>query len=385
MSPQSYRLPAYFLTFVGLGLTTGIIGPALPTLAANTGSDIAQIGLLFLARAVGDIGGSYLGGKLYDRFSSRAIMPIGLGGLAVVLALIPHLSLLWLLLLASALMGLAGTLVNVGGNATTVWLYGPRSGGPLNGIHFSFALGAFLAPIIFAQSLLRGGGATAAFLLLALFATIPLLWLWRLPAVPIPPAPSAAETPPPNRAFVALACLIFFLFIGAELAFGGWLYTYALALGVATETSAAYLTSAFYGAVMVGRLAAVWLANRLRPRTILLSDLLLALVSAGLIWLRPFDSAALWLGVIGLGLGIASIFSAMLSLAQRRIRVTGQFTSWLFMSAALGATLFPWLMGQLFTAVGPSIVPGLVALNMLAALIITPFLVRQPGEMERKT
>jgi MFS transporter, FHS family, Na+ dependent glucose transporter 1 len=374
------RLSAYFLTFVGLGLTTGIIGPALPSLAANTGADIAQIGLLFLARAVGDMGGSFLGGKLYDRFSSRTIMAIGLGGLAAALALIPQVSLLWTLLLAAAAMGFAGTMVNVGGNATTVWLYGSRSGGPLNGIHFSFALGAFLAPIIFAQSLLRGGGATAAFILLALFTTVPLLWLLRLPAVPIPPAPATAEKLPSNRAFVVLACLIFFLFIGAELAFGGWLYTYALALGVATETSAAYLTSAFYGAVMVGRLAAVWLANRLRPRTILLSDLLLALVSAGLIWLRPFDAAALWLGVIGLGLGIASLFSGMLSLAQRRIRVTGQFTSWLFMSAALGATVFPWLMGRLFTAVGPSIVPGLVALNMLVALTLVPFLVRQPGK-----
>jgi FHS family Na+ dependent glucose MFS transporter 1 len=373
------RLPAYFLAFVGLGASVAIIGPALPSLAANTNSNLAQISYIFLARALGDMAGAYLAGKLYDKLPGHAIMIAAIIGLIVTLVAIPFAASLWTLLAVAALLGVSGALLNVGGNTVTVWLYGARSGPPLNGIHFSFALGAFAAPIVFAQSVAQGGGAVWAFGLLALFMLPPLGWIGRLPGVAIPPPAPAGEERADNLPFTLLACFFLFLFIGSELSFGGWLYTYALALGVAGETTAAYLTSAFYGAIMIGRLAAIWLAARVRPRTILLGDLLLALASIGLIVIRPLDAAVLWLGVVGLGLGTASLLTTLLSLAERRIRVTGRFTSWLFMSAGLGATFFPWLTGQLFVSVGPLIAPGLVLINLTIAFGVALLLVRKPG------
>lgn len=374
---QPRRLPAYLLAFVGLGATVAALGPALPSLATNTSSSIAQISYLFLARALGDMVGAYLAGKLYDRLPGHTIMIIALAGLGLTLALVPFLSSLGLLLLVVGLLGVAGALLNVGGNTITVWLYGARSGPPLNGIHFSFALGAFVAPIVFAQSLIYSGGVAWAFLLLAVFMLPPLFWLQNLPGVPIPPAPATNGAPADNRLFVLLACLFLFLFIGSELSLGGWLYTYALTLGVAGEATAAYLTSALYGAIMVGRLIAIFLATRLRPRTILLADLLFALAGVGLILARPLEPVALWIGVIGVGLGTASLLTTLLSLAERRIRVTGAVTSWLFMSAGLGATFFPWLVGQLFTPFGPWVVPGMVFFNLSLALGVALFLVRR--------
>jgi MFS transporter, FHS family, Na+ dependent glucose transporter 1 len=373
---QPRRLPAYFLTFVSLGAAAVALGPALPSLALNTRSSLAQISYLFLARAVGDMAGAYLAGRLYDRLSSRALMVGALAGIGLTLAALPFIASLPLLLAVAVVLGMAGALLNVGGNTMTVWLYGRNAGPPLNGLHFAFALGAFAAPIIFAQSILRSDGIMWGFGILAALTLPSLLWLARLPAVPIP-APAAPSGPPPdNRLFTALACLFLFLTIGSEIAFGGWLYTYALAVGAANEASAAYLTSAFYGAIMAGRLAAVPLAARLRPRTILLTDLALALGGAGLMAARPWDSAALWIGVVGLGLGMASILTTLLSLAERRIRVTGQFTSWLFMSAGLGATFFPWLMGQLFTPLGPYVVPVTLLISMVAALFVALLLLR---------
>ncbi len=51
--------------------------------------------------------------------------------------------------------------------------------------------------------------------------------------------------------------LFFFLYVGAEVGFGGWIFTYAVALDLGSETAAAYLTSAFWGALTFGRLLTI--------------------------------------------------------------------------------------------------------------------------------
>ena len=42
-------------------------------------------------------------------------------------------------------------------------------------------------------------------------------------------------------------------YVGAEVGVGGWLYSYAIAMELADTTSAAYLTSVYWGAFMLGR------------------------------------------------------------------------------------------------------------------------------------
>ncbi len=99
------------------------------------------------------------------------------------------------------------------------------------------------------------------------------IWLWRLPS---PPALVSAETGPARRVdhlLVALIALFFVLYVGAEVSFWGWIFTYAVALNLADETVAAYLTSTFWAALTFGRLVAIPIAIRFRPRTIMLSKL----------------------------------------------------------------------------------------------------------------
>ena len=62
-----------------------------------------------------------------------------------------------------------------------------------------------------------------------------------------------------------MIALLLFLFVAAEASYGGWVYTYALKLGIGSATTAAYLTSAFWGALTLGRLVSIPLAARFRP------------------------------------------------------------------------------------------------------------------------
>src|SRR5262249_32638167 len=133
---------------------------------------------------------------------------------------------------------------------------------------------------------------------------------------------------------------------------------------------AGYLTSAFWGSFMIGRLLAVPLAARLRPHAILLTDLIGCLFSIGTILLWSNAQAGLWLGTFGMGLSMASIFPTMLSLAARHMTMTGRVTGRFLVGAGAGAMTVPWLIGQLFEPIGPHVTMVIILLDLVMATII---------------
>ena len=124
-----------------------------------------------------------------------------------------------------------------------------------------------------------------------------------------------------------------FLYVGAESGYGGWISTYALATGWDNEAEAALLTSAFWGALTAGRLLAIPMAVRFRPRTILIADLAGCLASISIMILWPNSYTLLWVGSIGLGFSMASVFPTAITLAERRMTITGGISRWFFAGA----------------------------------------------------
>lgn len=85
MTPQPATLDArqkrqvtlgYYLTFISLGVVTAALGPALPYLAAQTGTALAVVSVLFVSRALGLILGALLSGRLYDRLGHPILITI---------------------------------------------------------------------------------------------------------------------------------------------------------------------------------------------------------------------------------------------------------------------------------------------------------------------
>jgi fucose permease len=167
-----------------------------------------------------------------------------------------------------------------------------------------------------------------------------------------------------------LFVLFFALYVGAEVSFGGWVHTYSVTLGLADETTAAYLTSAFWGALTAGRLLAIPIAARVRPRYVLLSDLIGCLVSVALILVWPQSQRALWVGALGLGLSMASIFPTMMSLAEREMHVTGRVTGWFLVGSSVGSMSVPWLIGQLFEWIGPRVMVLAIGVDLVVAVLL---------------
>lgn len=371
----------YFVAFGMLGLVTASLGPTLPGLAENTGTTPGEIGFLFLGRAGGYMLGSMLGGWLYDRLPGNPVIAVMLLSLSALMLLVPLSSWLVILTLLLFVVGLAEGGIDVGGNALLVWSHGAAVGPFMNAGHFFFGVGAFLSPLIVAQALNLGGGIQAAYWIIAALLLPAGVWLWRLPN-PIKPTESPRDAegvtlPPATLGMLVLIVAFFALYVGAESSTGGWLTTYAVVSGLGSEATGAYLTSAFWGALTLGRLLSIPLAVRTTPRTLLLSNLLGCLLSLAVLFLWPQSLVALWVGALGLGLSMAAIFPTLISFAERRMLVTGQVAGWFLVGASMGAMTVPWLMGRAFDAFGPAAFQPILLIDLLLALLIFFLLMRR--------
>ncbi len=375
---------AYYLSFIVLGMLTAAEGPALPGLAENTSSTLDQISLIFVFGSLGYLLGSFFGGRAYDRLPGHRLMAATLLVIALCAGLIPFMRSLWSLLLVLFALGLVKGTLDVGGNTLLLWNYGEKAGPFMNGLHFFFGLGAFVSPLILAGVLSLTGSIWWVFWLFALFSLPLSAWLWRLPEPPAQVATHDNGNAPFPLLPVVLIVLAFLFYVGAEVGFGNWVYTYALTLGLGTSITSAYLTSAFWGSFTMGRLLGVWISARARAATILFVDLVGCLASLGLVLLWQDSTPALWMGAIGLGLFMASIFPTTMMLAGERMRVTGAMTGWFLGGASLGGMFLPWGIGQAFVRFGalamPILVMATVAVNLLVILL---FLSRPVGGMFR--
>jgi FHS family Na+ dependent glucose MFS transporter 1 len=358
----------YYGAFVVLGITVAALGPTLPGLAAHTHTVLSAISFLFTARSLGYLLGSLQGGRLYDRLPGHPLMAAALVLMAAMLALVPFLPALWILVAVLLILGMAEGVVEVGSNTLLLWVHRHNAAPFVNGLHFFFGVGAFLAPIVVAGALSLAGDTTWSYWVFALLPVPVAAWLVRLPS---PLSQSASEDGPVrgmDTLLVALVAVFFFLYAGAESSFGGWIFSYATAQNPAAQTTAAYLASAFWGSLTAGRLLAIPLAIRLRPRAILLADLIGCLVSMSLFLFLPASVAALWIGTLGLGFCLASIIPTTLAFVGRHMGVTGQATGWFFVGLGLGAMTVPLLIGQFFETIGPRVMTFTILADLVLAL-----------------
>ena len=351
--PINYFI-AYSICFIALGLGTASLGPMLPFLAKNAAVSLAQISFLFTTDSLGYMLGSVGGGRLYDLFEGHRLMIFALVLMVIIGIVIPLTPIFSVWLLVMFLFGLSRGLLDVGCNVNLVWVFQSRVGPYMNGLHFSFGVGAFLAPILitFVMSLF-GESITWPYWSLAILFIPGLIGLWRLKS-PLNPDPDTHEQQkqPLNGQLIFLMSLLFFLYVGVEGGFSGWIFTYAMHLGIADEAAASFMTSIFWGSITIGRLISMLIAKRIKPSKLLIGNFILAIVILGLANTWPTSSTVMWVVSAGLGMALSSIFPTLLALAETRMKITGTITGLFFLGSSLGSTLVPMILGQIFEYIG---------------------------------
>ena len=373
---ESYRTAqtiCCYVAFVAIGLAAGLLGPTLVGLAKQTESSFAEIGFVFTVHSLGYVIGSTVFGKFYDRVAGHRILAVMIVALSAALLLIPMSTQLWMLLCVALLLGTAEGTGQVGVNTLLVWLYNQKSTPFLNGAHFFFGVGALTSPIIVAQLLNNGYEFGAAYRFVAVLI-LPAILLFLLVPSPVVKSGEKSESNEPIKyGLVALVAAFYFLYLGTEISFGGWISTFAVSLNLGDEATAAYLASVFWSALTFGRLIAIPLSVKLKPRTLLIADLILALIGFAIIGFGGNSYAATLAGTLVIGVSFASIYPTMFSFAGNRLNVTGRVAGFFVMGGSFGSMLFPFLAGLMFERSGARsliILNSIMVVSALAVLFV---------------
>jgi len=296
-------------------------------------------------------------------------------GVAALIVLIPAVPWFWVLLAVLACKGFAEGLVSTGANTLLVWTHKDKVGPYMNGLHFCFGLGAFLAPVLVAQLVGVASGYRYAYGALAVIAALVGLRLLTLSASPQPTHPRGQDTGEVGKdrihyPLVIAAALFLFFYVGAEISFGGWVYTYAVTLKLASAAEAAYLTSGFWLSFTIGRLISIPLAIRFTPKQIILAALPGCLAILVLAIILPSSIWVLWIMALGLGFCMAPIWPTGFTLAGQSFKLTAQASGIILLGDSLGGMVLPSAVGQVIEATGPQAMVYLVfsslVLNLLA-------------------
>jgi MFS transporter, FHS family, Na+ dependent glucose transporter 1 len=369
-----WQTAGYYAAFIILGLTSSSFGPALPYIAEQTHSQLNQVSSLFAFRSLGYLLGSLRGGWMYDHRPGHPVLIGVLLLLAVGMALVPAIPLLIPMTIVLFLIGLCEGTMDVGGNTLLMWAHGPKVGPFMNGLHFFFGIGAFLAPIFIAESVLLLGQYGPAYWLIAILM-VPVAFGFSRIASPKSQVLDISNAHKSfNKRLVIFLVAFFFLYVGAEVSFGGWIFTYVTRLQLVDPIIAGFITSAFWGALTIGRLVGIPISAFMDAKKILWVDLVGCVASMLLIVLFPFEKAVVWACTILLGLSMATIFPTALSFAEKRLNISGTITSWFFVGASLGGMVLPWVIGQVFEPLGPPIAMSLILGDVFLAMALFFFI-----------
>ena len=368
------RTFGYYFLFICLGLSSAITGPTLPALAAQTHTGLAGMGLVFLAGAIGYTIGTFVSGRVFDRLHGHPIMGLAEMFVAVMLFLVPFTPWFRVLLVIVVCQGFACGFINTGANILLVWTHGDKVSPFMNGLHFSFGLGAFLSPLLVAQVININSGYRLAYWILSAFTLLVGLRMLTLKGSPQPTHVKNQETVRPASGpipypLLVSAMLFLFFYVGAEITFGGWIYTYAVTLNLASVAGAAYLTSAFWLAFTIGRLISIPAATRFKPRQVILAASLscLAILALGIVF--SGSSSALWLMAIGLGFCMAPIWPTGFTLAGQSMVLTGNLAAIILLGDSFGGMVLPTLVGKVIEGSSAHVMVWLVFASLILNLL----------------
>lgn len=261
--------------------------------------------------------------------------------------------------------------------------WGKQAGPHMQALHFSFAAGAFVSPII--AKLLFGADGNNSVRTVAtnyslpatrdpdahrilLYVQSPLRSMWAYIVIgsflgvitfllflffacgrsSTDKAQTASGKPLLARHHTALVVLFgffFFAYVGAEVMYGSYIYTYAKDFAQMEQAQAAGLNSFYWGAFAVCRGMAIFFATCMYPGTLILFSLVGSTVSSLLLCLFNREKVVLWVCTCLYGASIATTFPSGISWIEQYTTVTGNTASVFVVGAALGEMMLPTFVG----------------------------------------
>jgi fucose permease len=374
-----------YAIFVTIGFLGAVMGPALDDLAKQVGSTESAIGALVTATFLGALIAQASVGPLMDRFGPRPLLLAGitlmtLGTFGILLS-----PTLWVILAVGVIFGVGFGALDTGSNVLVAELYADHNVSVLNSLHLFFGVGSVLSPFVAAQALDWADSAIPA--IWVGFVMLLLLWpgVLRLPAAISRPEPeSAGSDAVASGKFSYRSVLlwglavILLVYVSSEMGLSTWTTQYVEDSTRFSDVAGARLTSAYWFALTLGRLAGIRWGSRLSGDRVMLIGLSGSLAGAVLLMAGSGIMGLTVIGAVVVGFFFGPVYPTVIAVATATFRAgTGKAVSLIASMASLGGMVGPPLQGVLLNEVSPVSSVMFVAAQCGVMLVLYAALRRQ--------
>jgi fucose permease len=340
-----------YLAFIALGLSTGFLGVAWPSIRDSFGLPLDAVGILLLAITSGSILASSANGRLVPRFGIGILLIGGalfgtVGQIGIAFA--PGW---WLVVALGFVSGIGGGIVDSGMN---IYVAQHHSARVMNWLHASFGLGATLGPLMMTAVLDAdlswrygyGVAAAAQFLMVVLFLLT--YKQWRASPEAIDEIESGQGNGRASLNLILwLSIILFFLYAGIEVSAGQWSYPlFTEARNIDVKVAGLWV-SIYWGIFTIGRLIFGFIVNYVGAVPMLRACMLGIII--GTFGLIARVNTLSFIGLAFVGLVQAPIFPLLISETPKRMgnRLASRAIGYQVGAAGLGIAILPGLAGIL--------------------------------------
>ena len=343
-----------FICFIGLGMTSGLLGLAWPSMQKQFNLPLDGVTGLILAQTLTYTVASFSIGRVMLRFGSGLTLLVG--------ALLMTLSMfgiataqVWLLVIGAGLLfGIGSGLIDA---ALNFYVAAYHSAQQMSWLHASFGVGVTVGPLVMTFALSQAVGWSLGYAITGcvLIGIIVLLLIsgkwWRNDGFQ-----SADNTPVKVARFadslrvpaIWLSIATFLAYVGMEVGIGQWAYTILTeSRGMAPNVAGPWV-SIYWAAFTGGRILFGLIANRFPVSRILQVCMLVIIAGAFLFLWNPVNAVGL-IGLIVLGFAQAPVFPMFMAGTARRVGAThaANAISLQMGGVGLGAAILPGLIGTI--------------------------------------
>ena len=347
-----------------MGLYVTSFGPALPFIARENDVGLGTAGIVLTALAGGSISASAAVSLRLGRIDASILTSIGLVICSIGMAGLSIASTFPLALGACVVLGLGDGLV-VASTHALVTITSEDVPRGINRLNVLFAIGAIAGPLWTGAALTLTEDLTLAYAGLAAFLLASAVFAWLTPRLGSPGQEHISVRLNPA---VVLMGLVLFFYVGAEFGLGAWVSSYT---EQAAESSVmAVVSSGYWGALAIGRVATGRLLLDHSPARLLAASIGLAgasglaLVAIGDVLVLAFAAAFVT------GLAFGPIWPLSMAIGARD--AGGSTMAALVTAGNSGAVVFPAAQGAILAGAGPGegvAVTPLLCLLMFAVLL----------------
>jgi fucose permease len=362
--------------FIFFGVITASLGPILPELSENTESSLAAVGGVYTALFLGALVSQLIAGPLSDRVGTKVVLFVSLIVLGAGVIGFTNASSLWMMLLITFLTGLGHGSVDLCVNILVSRTYTEKNASVMNLLHFFFGVGAFTGPALVSLSLSTVGNGMLVLWAAAVGSILMAILVTRVKNPGIEAHPQDQDQGNVYRSSTLwLMGAVLLIYVGVENGLGGWSTTYTnQTTGLSLEKSA-LVSSGYWGALTLGRLAAALVGVKIPARRLLLITFILSL-AMGLVF-AAFTGFLVptIVSILSIGFFTGAVYPTMMSVIISTFsHAPGKAASVGAAMGSIGGMLIPLAQGYLQEEVSPNAsawyIAGGLAL-MLATLLLS--------------